>query len=474
MKKAPFKAGDKSLNVRRFLYACAFWTVAGDEELKPGEQQWLEQQFGEEGATSSLEEFVSLESDDFFDAFDSAADALSEEEKKDIYPRLEEWLYSCATADGTERTGERDVILKIKNRLSLETELRNLGIPRSAEPGAQSGPVESRVISARNHEIAGVEPQVSDYSAQGDEISIVRQGSHVLSGHDAEVTALDMSCDGKRVVSGSEDGSVRIWNWKDGSELMNEYAHEMGVMALRCSPKDARAVTGDRLGDVVAWDIENCQTLWKKQGKKKMNGGVTGIDISADGRKMCASLNTGMVTVWDFESGEPEHIEGKKKWGSINTVRFTPGGPGLISGGDDGMLRFWKTQNLEFDGLIEGHEAGITAIDISSDGKSLASAGRDNMVRIWNLEERKPVYELEGHNFSVYDVCFSRDDRFVASGAWDHTLRLWDVESGRQLLKMESIDGRFSSVAFDMETEFLLAGSSEKVVHVLNLQDKQK
>ncbi len=473
MKEAPFKASEKSLDVRRFLYACAYWAVAADEELKPEEQNWLEEQFGEEGVTSSLEEFVSLESGDFFDAFDSAAGALSEQEKKDIYPRLEEWLYSCTTADGSEGAEERNIILKIKNRLSLETELRNLGVSRSAEPGAGNGPVESRVLDARSEEIAGVEPEVSDYSTDGEEIFIVKEDSRVLSGHETEVTVLDISGDGKRLVSGSEDGAVRIWDWKNGTELMNEFAHEMGVLAVRCSPKDSRAVTSDRLGDVVAWDIENCRMLWKKQGKKKMSGGVTGIDISSDGRNMCASLNTGMVTVWDFENGEPERAAGEKKWGSINGVRFTPDDKGIVSGGEDGMLRFWDAQNLEMRECVEAHEAGVTALDISSNGKLVASVGRDNMVRIWDLKEHKPVHELEGHNFSVYDVCFSPDDKFAVSASWDHTIRLWEVESGKQLLKLESIDGRFSAVVFDPETEFIMAGSSEKVVHVLNLKEKQ-
>lgn len=456
------------MNVRQFLYACAYWAVAADEELKPSEQQWLKDQFGEEGATSSLDDFVSLESGKFYDVFDSSAARLTDEEKRDIYPELENWLYSCVTADGTEGTEERDIILKIKNRLSLKTELRNVQARGEEDAGAVEdarGPA-----MEQTGEGASVFPQpVSDYTVAGEELGVLKEKSSVLTGHEAEVTVLDLSGDGKKLVSGSEDGTVRIWDWAGAKQLMREDAHEMGVLALRCAPQADRAVSGDRLGDVIAWDLNACSMLWKKQGKKKISGGVTGIDISADGKKLCASLNTGMVTLWDFEAGEPVSAAGQKKWGSINTVRFAPDGKELVSGGDDGMLRFWSSDNLEVEDFIHAHDAGVTRVDISSDGKLLVSVGRDNMVRFWDRQARTPVREMEGHNFSVYDVSFSADDKLAVSASWDHTLRLWDVASGTQLLKIESIDGRFSTALMDAETECIMAGSSEKVVHIFKL-----
>ncbi len=75
MRKAPFFAKELSAQAQTFLYACAFWAVAADEELKSSEQMWLMEQFGKDGATNSLEEFVALESNDFFKAFDDAAAA---------------------------------------------------------------------------------------------------------------------------------------------------------------------------------------------------------------------------------------------------------------------------------------------------------------------------------------------------------------------------------------------------------------
>ena len=120
MAQAPFRAKDFSVAAQTFLYACAFWTVAADEELKPGEQTWLYEQFGQEGATQSLEEFVALESDEFFAAFDNAAAGLSDEEKNIIFPKLEEWLISCAKSDAEELVSEDEIIQKIKARLSID------------------------------------------------------------------------------------------------------------------------------------------------------------------------------------------------------------------------------------------------------------------------------------------------------------------------------------------------------------------
>ncbi len=81
MSEAPFYAKDFSTHAQVFLYACAFWTVAADEELKSTEQKWLKEQFGEDGATNSLDDFIALGSDDFFDAFYEASDKLTDEER---------------------------------------------------------------------------------------------------------------------------------------------------------------------------------------------------------------------------------------------------------------------------------------------------------------------------------------------------------------------------------------------------------
>lgn len=96
---APFYARNFSAEARTFLYACAFWTVAADEEITDPEQQWLIEQFGEDGVTQSLDDYIALESSAFLKAFDNATRALPDDEKRVIYPQLEEWLTSCAEAD---------------------------------------------------------------------------------------------------------------------------------------------------------------------------------------------------------------------------------------------------------------------------------------------------------------------------------------------------------------------------------------
>ncbi len=64
------------LHVPRFVHIGAFWAAASDETLKPAEQKWLEDQFGEAGVTHSLQEFVERESDAFLHAFDHAVRSL--------------------------------------------------------------------------------------------------------------------------------------------------------------------------------------------------------------------------------------------------------------------------------------------------------------------------------------------------------------------------------------------------------------
>mgnify|MGYP001615966590 CR=1 FL=1 len=139
MKKAPFNAKDMSLNAKKFLYTCAFWTVAADEQLKPSEQEWLVQQFGAEGATKSLDEFIALESEEFFQVFDASAKALTIEERRKIFPRLEDWLISCVGSDAAVSDVEKQIIRKIMDRLSVYEESNSVRKPDDA--GMADSPV---------------------------------------------------------------------------------------------------------------------------------------------------------------------------------------------------------------------------------------------------------------------------------------------------------------------------------------------
>ena len=447
MQPAPFHARDLSLNAQTFLYACAFWTVASDEGLNAGEQEWLIDQFGEAGATQSLEDFVALESEEFFTAFDTGANGLTEEEKQIILPNLEEWLLSCATADGLEGPDELQTIEKIKARLSLDDVLR---------------PAEETREDSEPMQVVEVE-EPEDEPASAGPASVEER---LLLGHDGDVTSVRVSGDGRYLLSGSEDGTVRLWQLEDGAGKAVLEGHSLGVTSVRFMPGGARAVSSDRAGCVMCHDLSSGDTAWVQDPGRR--GGVTCVDVSADGKQVALSCDVGTLSILDA-SGKELRSFGDRRKGAIHSVALSPDGKTLLSGGDDRALTLWDALKGKHIATLEGHEDGVTCVSFSTDGARAVSASRDNTVRVWDLDTREPVRVLRGHEFTVMSACFDAEGDYVLSASWDHTIRLWEMATGNCVYTLESLDGCFSDAVLCPGTSTIVGACADHAVHVVRL-----
>ena len=441
MTEAPFLARDMSIEARKFLYACAFWAVAADEELKPAEQEWLITQFGAEGATKSLDEFVDLESEAFFEVFDGAANMLTRDDKKKIFPGLEKWLISCIESDSSVTPQDGEVIGKIKERLSLDSEIRRLLNEQSiASPSGSS-----RLVCGRN---------TSDVE-------------RILAGHTGEVTGLDISHDGKYVVSGSEDCTVRLWDFITGTQIKMLKGHEAGIGDV-CFCNEGRGIlSGDRLGTIRLWDVEPGKTVWVSDGKKR--GGITGLAMFPGGKRFAYSSDIGVAGVMDSGQGKEIRVFGEKKRGALHDVAVSRDGKSVLTCGDDKIIRLWDAGNGEVRMIFMGHDDGVISACFSDDGKMVLSGSRDNTVRLWNTASGEEVRIFKGHSFSVYCVCFSPDRSKVISASWDHTVRIWDTMTGNMVFKVESLDSRFSNLVCNPDGRSVIIASSDKNVHIVDI-----
>jgi hypothetical protein len=442
---APFYAKDLSVEAQTFLYICAFWTVAADEELTTIEQEWLVDQFGQDGATKSLDEYLSLESSAFLKAFDSALRALTDDDKRAMYPQLEQWLMSCAEADGPA-TKEVATITKIKKKLSLEPEIRRL--TRDSQAAAE--------IAAETAE--------AEEAAHADK---TEDATQILKGHSGEVTCIDVSPRAEYILSGSEDCTVKCWDFATRTELRTLEGHEMGVTCVRFCAGGSRAISGDRMATFRMWDVQSGEMLWVRD--QKHNGGATGMDISPDGKRIATCSDVGMITFMQPADGAETATFGEKKNGALHAIRFSPDGRFLVTGGDGKLVRLWDANKCVEVKALRGHTDGIMGVCFSPDGKYVATSGRDNSVKIWDIAGGKMVRNLAGHTFSVMGVSWSPDGKWLLSASWDHTMKVWDIESGRQMFNLEATGSRFSCAVFHPDGTHIIAGCSDKSVYVVKL-----
>ncbi|KIJ19251.1 hypothetical protein PAXINDRAFT_8604 [Paxillus involutus ATCC 200175] len=250
-----------------------------------------------------------------------------------------------------------------------------------------------------------------------------------LTGHTGRVRSVAMAPDGSMFASGSEDGTLRFWDGSTGDEvgepIHTHSADDQGVWGLAFSPDSRRvATTGNHT--VQMWDV-----LTRTPVTEPLHipgGGDYTVAFSRDGSRIAADTGGGSVGVW-------------------NLVSFTPDGRQLVTASFDRKICQWDIQSgaLALIGIpLTGHSDSIYDGVISRDGNTLATASHDRTVRFWNLKTGNQKSCFLRHKSEVWRVALSRDGSLLATGDFDGKVYLWD---------MKAIEAEFSEEVHDeMET----------------------
>lgn len=440
MDSTPYKATRFEAGVRDFLFTCAYWLGAADGSLKSVEQEWMMDQFGEKDFYRLLGQYSSLSEPDFMAVFDGLAGSLREGEKRQIYPKLDEWLRAFAACGGGPSMIEVKTLDAIMQRLRIDAELKQLTM-YTAETVRMDMP-----------------GKVPDRNKPKRQVL-------VLAGHTGEVTSVCCSPDGQFLLSSSNDGRVRLWCSDDGREIRSVVADELGVMDCQFMDGGKMFVAGGRLGTTGCWNAESGEMIWSVVEKRV--GGMSALDISPDGQTVATATETGLIILRRTSDGRRTDTFGDRKYGSIHDIAFTTDGRLIAVAGEDKVIRLWDAGTGKAVHQFQGHTDAALCLAFTSDGDWMVSGGRDNTVRIWEMVTGQLARTIVGHTFHVSGVALRRDNRLIASSSLDHSVKLWDMESGEHLLNIESEGVRFTGVGFLPDGTRIVAGCADKSVCVI-------
>ena len=249
-------------------------------------------------------------------------------------------------------------------------------------------------------------------------------GHRALGEGGFEIDSLSFAGGGAGLISSDPLSGLVEWNVAAG-EITNEIAvprDEQSALVNACSADGHWCVSGDRnrieIRDVATWRIDRTFDA----------GAGRGVAISDDGNWIATPVES-KVRIWDRRNGRARVFEGHEE--VTSRVAFSPGGRLLASADFSGVVKIWDVESGRQQLSFQTGHTGVTSLAFSPDSRTLATGGSDPTIRLWNASSGELRHTLEGHADWIVDLDFNPTGRLLASGSADGTVRIWDVESGR-------------------------------------------
>ena len=155
--------------------------------------------------------------------------------------------------------------------------------------------------------------------------------------HTDQVTSVAFSPDGRQIVSGSDDQTLRLWDVATGEEVRQLSGHTDQVTSMAFSPDGRQIVSGNGDQTLRLWDVATGEEVRQLSGH---TGWVTSVAFSPDGRQIVSGSDDQTVRLWAAASGEElRQLSGHTD--QVTSVAFSPDGRQIVSGSYDQTLRVW-------------------------------------------------------------------------------------------------------------------------------------
>jgi WD40 repeat protein len=232
------------------------------------------------------------------------------------------------------------------------------------------------------------------------------------------------SGDARKVLVDSDENMARLLDASSGELLAVFKGRDHPLSAISISSDGQRVVTGDLGGRLQFGELVQ-EPKGGEWGNKQQR--ITWVDLSRDGRLVASVAETNMVKIWDYSTGR-EMAPLQAKESVFTAAAFFPNNSGLLTATKDGAIHVWDLRARVMTAKLTGHAGPITAIAFSPDGAKLATGSDDRTVRLWDLAAWRELVSIKGHGSSISAISWSSDGKRLATGSADRWVKLWDVE----------------------------------------------
>ncbi len=260
-----------------------------------------------------------------------------------------------------------------------------------------------------------------------------------MRGHTNAIHQAGFSPDGKKIITASEDTTVKIWDVTTGKLLLDLEGYVEGVFSAApatFSSDGKRIVTMSSDTTAKIWDAESGKLLLEKTSADETLLNLTPSLRSPDGKKTIIIIDKTVQIKGRCYRKAIAEMKGHAD--VIREARFSQNGKFILTSSLYTPTKTWDAgtgqlladlSSLQDDSNEEGSIAAFSPIE----NKIVTPVPGSNTARIWDVVTGKQLAELKGHEEDVTAAQFSPDGKKIITASLDGTAKIWDAASGTLL-----------------------------------------
>mmetsp|Transcript_15124 Transcript_15124/g.32831 ORF Transcript_15124/g.32831 Transcript_15124/m.32831 type:complete len:320 (+) Transcript_15124:187-1146(+) len=245
-----------------------------------------------------------------------------------------------------------------------------------------------------------------------------------LEGHTGNVTSLGFQRNGRYLYSGSEDGTVKLWDLRSPT-YSRSFDSKGPVNSVALHPNQAEIISGDQNGSIKIWDLGSSKCIndiipdsHSSSTSSEGRVAIQSVDVSDDARTLIAANNHAEVFAWNpsdatmKQNGEPFRPVAKFRAHPLGAyllhAKISPDCRHLVTTSSDKTARLFDTTTWQLTQTLSQHKKWVWDAVFSADSSYLVTASSDKSSLLWNLRTSTPVREYTDHDYAV--TCVALND----------------------------------------------------------------
>jgi WD40 repeat protein/serine/threonine protein kinase len=277
---------------------------------------------------------------------------------------------------------------------------------------------------------------------------------------------LDLSPDGRRLVTASQGGGAMVWNVETGA-AQTAFVKDGTYVRVAAFTRDGlRFVTASASRSARLWDARTLAALGEPM---PLDGLVAAVVFSADGRRLATASEQGTARIWDGETGRP--LTPPLRLGErFRALHFSPEGHLLATMDTHGKVRIWNAETGAEDGapLTESAKymgSSDSRLVFSPDGRLLAACDDARGTTVWELPARRVLFDPAKYLYARAAE-FSPDSQRLVLASLTSGARLIEPRTGKLLVPPLMHEGSVNGAHFSPDGQRVLTQSSDGAVKV--------